>query len=549
MLKEYIVCLCLVGVNSLVTNLNERPQVETRLGKVEGIWRTSISGRRYAAFEGIPYAKPPIGDLRFQEPQPIEPWPGTWNATRFYVCPQSTPDLSNSVEGQEDCLYINVYVPKTGDERLLDVVANIHGGFFMTGSPQKLIGDRYIMDKDIVVVSFNYRLGSLGFLSTEDDVVPGNNGLKDQALAMKWIQANIEAFGGNPNSVTLTGFSAGGVSTHLHYFSSYSKGLFHRGISFSGTALASKNIQLEPLAMAKRLAQNVGCNFTETKNMVDCLKTRPASLLVDKTKQCLHPFKPLPCCPFAPVIEKGGKKPFLSDHPYKLLKQGKVQDLPWMTSSASEDGLIFSILLRTELNKINEQWNNFAGRHIVSYHQSVPHIFDKIKKHYSGLDGGDTLSFDELVKLATDRTYLVPMQTAVQLQSKVNKSPVYVYKFNYEGVNSLKRIMVPDTEFKGVCHGDDMIYFLGGAITKPLSDEDTKLKDICMDILYSYATKGVPSINNSGWEAVKKDFVYYAINGPDDIQKRIEKDFQSKKFWESLGLKENEKLFTERDEL
>nr|CAI5867881.1 unnamed protein product [Callosobruchus analis] len=84
---------------ALLTSLNERPQVKTKLGDVEGIWRTSFSGRRYAAFEGIPYAKPPIGDLRFEEPQPAEPWPGVWNATRIYVCPQSTLDLSNNVEG------------------------------------------------------------------------------------------------------------------------------------------------------------------------------------------------------------------------------------------------------------------------------------------------------------------------------------------------------------------------------------------------------------------------------------------------------------------
>nr|CAH7765727.1 unnamed protein product [Callosobruchus chinensis] len=130
--------------------------------------------------------------------------------------------------GEEDCLYINVYVPKTRSGKLLDVVAHIHGGAFMVGFSQEFIGDKYIMDKDVIVVSFNYRLGALGFLSTEDDVVPGNNGLKDQALALKWIQEHIEAFGGNPKSVTLTGFSAGAASVHFHYFSPYSVGLFHR---------------------------------------------------------------------------------------------------------------------------------------------------------------------------------------------------------------------------------------------------------------------------------------------------------------------------------
>ncbi|CAH2002355.1 unnamed protein product [Acanthoscelides obtectus] len=400
MLKGYITVLCFLGIKCAVTTVSDHPQVETKLGKVEGTWRTSFDGRKYAAFEGVPYAKPPTGDRRFKEPQPIESWKGVWNATRIYVCPQSTTDFSDNVQGEEDCLYMNVYVPKIGSKQLLDVVAHIHGGFFMTGYSQKGIGDKYIMGKDIVVVSFNYRLGALGFLSTEDDVVPGNNGLKDQALALKWIQENIEAFGGNRQSVTLTGCSAGGVSVHMHYLSPYSKGLFHRGISHSGTAIASKVIQHSPLETARTLAQNVGCNFTSTKMMVDCLRTRPASLLVDKTKQCLQPFKHFPCCPFAPVIEKSGKKPFLADHPYKLLKKGKVQDLPWITSVVADDGLVFSIFIRKSMDEINEKWNDFSGRHIVHYYDSYPQVLDKIKKHYAALDDDDnTLTADELTQV------------------------------------------------------------------------------------------------------------------------------------------------------
>nr|CAH7765726.1 unnamed protein product [Callosobruchus chinensis] len=158
-----LTCLYLTyDISALVTDVYDHPQVDTTLGKVEGAWRTSVKGRKYAAFEGIPYAQPPIGDLRFKAPEPVEPWLGVWNATKIYACPQSTMDLNIQI------------------------------------------------------------------LSTEDDVVPGNNGLKDQALALKWIQEHIEAFGGNPKSVTLTGFSAGAASVHFHYFSPYSVGLFHR---------------------------------------------------------------------------------------------------------------------------------------------------------------------------------------------------------------------------------------------------------------------------------------------------------------------------------
>nr|CAI5831189.1 unnamed protein product [Callosobruchus analis] len=321
-------------------------------------------------------------------------------------------------------------------------------------------------------------------------------------------------------------------------------------MSISGTALGSWALQLKPLDTARSLAQNVGCDFTDTKEMVDCLRTRPASLLAMKTKQCLHPFQPFPCCPFAPVVEKGGKKPFLDDHPYKLLKQGKVLDVPWITSLTADDGLVISSMTIHRMEETNEKWNDVAGSSIVHYFRSAPHILEKIKRHYAALDhDAASLSFEELTKLSTDRTFVVPLHTAVELQSRATKSPVYVYHFNYEGVNSVKTLLAPDQQIKGVCHGDDMIYFMGAVVLKPLSDQDVKMKDVCMDILYSYATKGVPSINQSGWESVKKDFVYYDINGPNDIQKRIERDFHAKKFWDNLGLIENENLAMSKDEL
>ncbi|CAH2002361.1 unnamed protein product [Acanthoscelides obtectus] len=546
MLRACVLYLCFVGIKCLVTTVNDHPQVETKLGKVEGTWRTSFNGRKYAAFEGIPYAKPPIGDLRFEEPQPMESWSGVWNATRIYVCPQATSNFQ--VTGDEDCLFINVYVPKTGNGKLLDVVAHIHAGAFMAGFAQELIGDKYVMDKDLVIVSFNYRLGALGFLSTGDEVVPGNNGLKDQVLALKWIQENIAAFGGNPKSVTLTGLSAGAASVHFHYFSSYSKGLFHRGWSASGTALGRWALQEEPLKAAKRLAENVGCDFEETEKMVKCLKTRPASLLVEKTSRSLYSFEQLPCCPFSPVIEKRGKEPFLADHPYNLLKQGKVYDVPWIAAITKDDGLVLSAIFLAKIDEVNEKWNEIAGPHILDYHNAAPQIFDEIKKHYDH-DRDGTLNFDELTKLSTEAPLLVPMQTSVGLQSKVTKSPIFVYHFNYEGVNSIKELLRLPKEVKGVFHGDDMIYFLGAAISKPLSDEDIKVKDDCLDILYAYASKGVPSINNTKWEPVKKNFVYYDINGPDDIQKRVETDFHTKKFWDGLGLLENNTLISKKDEL
>nr|XP_023013388.1 esterase FE4-like [Leptinotarsa decemlineata] len=221
----YILMMVLIGY---VTG-EDGPIVTIPQGSVQGAFRTSYGGREYTAFEGIPYGKPPIDDLRFAEPQPAEKWHGVLIANHTYrcMCFVAIPFMYG-IKGTEDCLYMYVYVPLKeihGNESL-DVIVHIHGGAFMIGSPLDMAGPVYIMDKDVVFVSFNYRLAILGFLSTEDDIVPGNNGLKDQVLALQWIRDNIEYFGGNPESVTITGLSAGGASVHLHYMSPLSKAIW-----------------------------------------------------------------------------------------------------------------------------------------------------------------------------------------------------------------------------------------------------------------------------------------------------------------------------------
>lgn len=183
----------------------------------------------------------------------------------------------------------------------------------------------------------------LGFLSTEDEVVPGNNGLKDQRLALKWIQENIASFGGNPNSITLTGFSAGGASVQYHYLSPGSRGLFHRGMSTSGSALAPWAFQEKPTKLTKILAKVVGCDFRSSVDKVSCLKTRPVRLLLDSMVNHVYPMYPFPVCPYAPVLEKGGNNPFLTQAPFNLLKNGKVADVPWINSYTTDEGLASSL--------------------------------------------------------------------------------------------------------------------------------------------------------------------------------------------------------------
>nr|CAI5867177.1 unnamed protein product [Callosobruchus analis] len=463
-----------------------RPVTHTPLGPVEGEWRTSFDGRTYAAFEGIPYAKPPVGDLRFAEPQPIEPWIGTWNATRIYKCPQVGND---GAIGEEDCLYLNVYVPKTQQSKLLDVVIHIHGGAFSAGYSNEYIGDKYVMDRDLVLVAFNYRLGALGFLSTEDTEVPGNNGLRDETLALKWVQDNIESFSGNPRSVTLTGFSAGSASVHLHYLSSYSKDLFQRGMSISGCALNPWAIRLNPLENAKRLAESLGCPSNNTKKMVRCLKLRPASQIVEQTAT-LYSFSHLPFCLFAPVVDKHARRPFLSDLPENLLKSGKVLDLPWMVSFTFDDGQIAAVIAKPLIEQLNRRW--FEDGPYFLNTDDIPTYLQKealrkIRARYATSNGSFT--FDDLTKLATDGLVIVGIEESIELQNAAVQSPIYYNRFGYSGQNSFKRLHTNE-DIEGIYHGDDMIYYFGGRVIKPLSENDIKMKNVCLDILYTYAKNG-----------------------------------------------------------
>lgn len=203
-----------------------------------------------------------------------------------------------------------------------------------------------------------------GFLSTGDAAIPGNAGLKDQVLALEWVQKNIASFGGNPDSVTLTGLSAGGASVHYHYLSPRSKGLFHRGFSQSGVALMPWALQEQAYNKAKILAISMGCPISPSRNLVECLQQRPVHQILTKTP-LFFGFYFTPIAPFAPVIEKGGLNPFLTVSPYFAIVRGDVQDLPWVVSNVPDEGMFPGLCKLTVWSK------NYAA-HCAPVSQKTP---------------------------------------------------------------------------------------------------------------------------------------------------------------------------------
>ena len=289
-MSKRLILACLISLLGLSPGLAQAEPIAIDSGRIEG---SSIGAIR--VFKGIPYAAPPVGPLRWLPPQPMPSWRGVRQAT-FYspACPQlgNYPPDTPQEPTSEDCLTLNVWTPATKTAAKLPVMVWIHGGGLMNGSgsvPQ-YAGDR-LAARGVIVVTINYRLGVLGFLTHPElnresqHGGSGNYGLLDQIAALKWVNRNIAAFGGDPNRVTIFGQSSGSFSVSMLVASPLAKGLFHRAIGQSGAVF--EPVELDA-SFTPDGAAEAGAHFTKqagAKNLADLRKMPVAALL----KQRFHP--------------------------------------------------------------------------------------------------------------------------------------------------------------------------------------------------------------------------------------------------------------------
>ncbi|KAK3579043.1 hypothetical protein CHS0354_029899 [Potamilus streckersoni] len=266
--------------------------LETRLGRLNGIVNI-IKKERVFQFRRVPYAIPPIGELRFRLPVARGPWANTLDTTKFgpsciqYLIPNDAWLLPNK-NISEDCLFLNIYIPRDlSKSNKKAVMVWIHGGGYEAGQGMLFDASYLALEGDVIVVTINYRLGLFGFLSTMDDSAPGNFGLWDQHLAIKWVKDNIADYGGDPTNITIFGESAGGHSVGIHIISPKNKGLFQRAISESGTTLIPSAFVTNALQVAQRLGQILNCTTSsisiETRDLIACLRTKPAKDILEQT--------------------------------------------------------------------------------------------------------------------------------------------------------------------------------------------------------------------------------------------------------------------------
>ncbi|MBN1159242.1 MAG: carboxylesterase family protein [Bacteroidales bacterium] len=310
--------------------------VQTQYGLVKGLVNEPGT---VTAFKGIPYAAPPVGSLRWREPQPPMPWEGVRDASGFCEsCMQLPPmnfgpytdEFVKLDSLSEDCLFLNIWTPAKNASDQLAVLVYIHGGGFSGGSGSIVIYDgEELAKKGIIVITINYRVGPLGFLShpeltTESpNHASGNYGILDQIAALKWIQENIAAFGGDPNRVTIAGQSAGAMSVNALIASPLAKGLFQRAIAQSGSSCYTGTFSGASPELSE--AEMQGVEFA---------KMRGASSLAELRAMSAEQITGPPVTSFPPAGPKFGTVIdgyVLTDNCLKTFEKGEQNDVPFMT--------------------------------------------------------------------------------------------------------------------------------------------------------------------------------------------------------------------------
>ncbi|XP_017845035.1 esterase-5B-like [Drosophila busckii] len=436
----------------------------------------------YLSYEGIPYAEPPLGALRFEAPKPYsQHWNETFDATKPPVlCMQWNEfvEQPDKLLGTEDCLTVSIYKPKAA--KALPVVVLIHGGGFMYDGAAKHGHETLMASGHVIVVKISYRVGPLGFLSSEDAALTGNYGLKDQRLALQWIKSNIHRFGGEPNNILVMGHSAGGASVHLQLLQKNFEHVAKAAFSLSGTALNPWVVQRGAKQRAYEMGRILGCG-TGISSLVlkQCLQAKQAAEIVRAVQQFLV-FGYVPFTTFGPVVESADSaEAFLTQHPLEIIRAAAYAQVPWLASYTSEDGgYNAATLLQQQSNgqerieQLNSRWFDLAP-HLLFYRQTVNTIeemdaksFD-LRQQYMGNSSFNLQSYLALQRMFTDVLFKNDTELALRLHAKHGKSPVYGFVYDNPADSAGAQLLGKrnDVQF-GTMHGDDYTLIFDVAVRK-----------------------------------------------------------------------------------
>ncbi|KAM9046710.1 cocaine esterase isoform 4-T4 [Megaptera novaeangliae] len=444
-------------------------------------------------FLGIPFAKPPLGLLRFAPPEPPESWSGIKDGTShpakclqdFASMKEMTLKLLNvtlpSTSMSEDCLYLNIYTPAHSHEgSKLPVMVWIHGGAFVMGMASMYDGSALAAFEDVVVVVIQYRLGLLGFFSTGDKHATGNWGYLDQVAALRWVQQNIVYFGGDPDHVTIFGESAGGISVSLHVVSPMSEGLFHCAIMESGVALLPSFTANSSDVVSTVVANLSACGQVDSEALVDCLRHK-------SEEEILAINKPVS---IIPGLVDGI---FLPKHPQELLASADLHPVPSIIGVNNDEfsWMLPSVMNNSDTQKEMDRETIKDGLQIISTMMMMPPEFaDLLMEEYIG-DSEDPqtlrIQFHEIMG---DCIFVIPALQVAKLQCSY--APVYFYEFQHQP--SFFKDVRPS--YVRADHGDEVHFIFRspfGSSHIQLTEEEELLSRKMMKYWANFARNGAHS--------------------------------------------------------
>ncbi|CAL8073925.1 unnamed protein product [Orchesella dallaii] len=423
----------LLTASGLITYAS--PVVIIEDGQLQGRISYSRNGSEYFEYLGIPFGAPPINELRFEPPVPSSPWKGIKQVTSYPPwCVQLDAMVRGRTYGQEDCLYLNVFTHSVETNDKKPTLVYIHGGGFLSGT-SGMYGPKYFMDEDVVLVTINYRLGPLGFLNSGNDLIRGNMGLKDQHLALEWVQRNIDKFGGDPNQVTLFGESAGAASVGYHIISPSSRGLFHRAIAQSGYVTCPWSFNTKPTRVFLEYAKLLNCPTENTTTIVDCMRKMDAHKLVKPQMQYMDPLSGFEMIvpSVEPVVSNDS---FLLENPRTSLKSGDFAPVPLMIGVTSGEGGLRTArydAMPELIPKLDEKWDKMLPE-LMCFDKTSDTTAQKIRKYYFGTNTFEDDEFEfkrNFTLLNSDGLFYEPIRRAAMLHAKQG-SPTYMYLYDYD---------------------------------------------------------------------------------------------------------------------
>ena len=477
---------------------------ETTAGKIEGTEEDGL-----CVFRGVPYAAPPIGELRFRAPQPPEPWDGV-RATQAFspIAPQvSNPVLEDLLPTpdppqpqSEDCLYLNVWTPSLGGAR--PVMVWIHGGAFTigSGSEEYYDGANLAARGDVVIVTINYRLGAFGFVNLPA-LGETNFGMRDQIAALQWVQANIANFGGDPGNVTIFGESAGGMSVGSLMASPEAAGLFHKAIPQSGAAHNALTME-ETEATGRKFAEHLGVAPDDVDGLraASTADVLAASVSVDPlaSGDMSDAASPTPQMPFQPVIDGA----FLSRLPIEHIREGSADGVATLVGSLDEE---MKMIIAAVPQDPSEE-DVIAGLSAMHPDGAAAYAAYRAARRERGEDDSPGEIF---IAVIGDVMLRLPGLRLADAQT--SRAPTYAYLFDWKS---------PGLDGKlGSCHALEIPFVFGThggapdfAGSGPAADA---LAEATMDTWLAFARSGNPTnaaVEAPAWDAETKPITVLGEN-------------------------------------